>query len=115
MWLQAGGAALCLSLASTAGGAVAGGLNCYFGCMGGFSEWGLSLDCHFLSGVRANASLHMHIIAASIAAAAAAQRRWLCLAMARPYCAPALFRQRVALLHCVVVETTLTRRDGRHT
>jgi hypothetical protein len=35
--------------------------------------------------------------------------------MARPYCAPALFRQRVALLHCVVVETTLTRRDGRHT
>jgi hypothetical protein len=35
------------------GGAVAGGLNCYFGCMGGFSECSPSLDCHFLSrGVR---------------------------------------------------------------
>jgi hypothetical protein len=31
---------------------VAGGLNCYFGCMGGFSEWGLSLDCRFIRGVR---------------------------------------------------------------
>jgi NAD-dependent oxidoreductase involved in siderophore biosynthesis len=29
---------------------VAGGLNCYFGCMGGFSECGLSVDCHFLRG-----------------------------------------------------------------
>eukprot|EP01049_Picozoa_sp_SAG25_P013215 SAG25_NODE_1986_length_2058_cov_3.416029_1_plen_68_part_10 len=31
---------------------MAGGLNCYFGCMGGFSECDLSLDCRFISGVQ---------------------------------------------------------------
>eukprot|EP01049_Picozoa_sp_SAG25_P013421 SAG25_NODE_2073_length_1983_cov_1.434183_1_plen_488_part_00 len=34
---------------------MAGGLNCYFGCMGGFSECGPSLDCHFIRGVRVHA------------------------------------------------------------
>eukprot|EP01047_Picozoa_sp_COSAG01_P023470 COSAG01_NODE_1421_length_10362_cov_10.007113_2_plen_735_part_00 len=34
---------------------MAGGLNCYFGCMGGFSECSLSLDCHFLRGVYCSA------------------------------------------------------------
>eukprot|EP01047_Picozoa_sp_COSAG01_P024821 COSAG01_NODE_1548_length_9950_cov_29.480865_2_plen_166_part_00 len=39
------------SAGPSAGGAVAGGLNCYFGCNRRFSECGLSVDCHFISGV----------------------------------------------------------------